>query len=246
MKNRFNVAQEKGFTLLEVLMLVIIISVLAAIGIPVYQNYTVKTTFSAVVSGALPTLAAVGTCAQTGDCVSGGTLVLPSVTPANGSASIAALAAIETAFYKTTPDPSDPTQTLAQSLGDSDAELNNDATNFSQEGWSAMPDPSRPGNVCMSQGGICGVMTVPSDVFNSYYAAWAINIPCVGTSLLCTPPTKYLATAAANQDGSVTATAVQNFGLHGETVVFVPSFFNGRIDWHTSGTCKTRAGGAIC
>lgn len=236
---------QKGFTLLEVTMLVLIISILAAISIPVYNNYTAKSSFSAVISGAMPTLAAIGTCASTGDCVSGGQLTLQGVLPTNGGSSYAAIAAIESGYYSTTIDPSSGL-TLAALYGDTPQALNSDAQSWYSSGWSAMQDPSNPSVYCMSLGGVCGIMRVPASVFNSYYAAWALNIPCIGTSVLCTAPTKYVATAAANGDGSVTATAVNNYGLKGETVVFVPSFFNGRIDWSTSGTCKTRAGGPIC
>ncbi|WP_175946662.1 prepilin-type N-terminal cleavage/methylation domain-containing protein [Caballeronia sp. BCC1704] len=71
------------------------------------------------------------------------------------------------------------------------------------------------------------------------------NLPCIGPTP-CAPPTKYVATEAADPFGVITATAVSSSGLNGETFVLIPSISGGRVDWSISGTCKTREGGALC
>ena len=49
-----------------------------------------------------------------------------------------------------------------------------------------------------------------------------------------------------NSTGTITATAQSSSGLAGETFVLIPEVSGGRVDWSRSGTCKTRAGGALC
>jgi type IV pilus assembly protein PilA len=241
----FRQPSRSGFTLIELMVVVAIVSILAATAIPAYNNYTVRSKFAEVVLATSPTKTAVTACAETGDCVSGGKISLQSQQPSNGVSSYAALAAIETAYYNTTPVSSGSTQTLAQYYGDTPQALNSDAASWYQSGWSAMINPSN-GNYCLSLNGVCGQMQVPSGVFDSYYAAWAQDIPCVGTGVMCQPPTKYVATVAAGPDGTVTATAASSSGLNGETFVLTPALSGGRVDWSASGTCKTRAGGALC
>ncbi|ABO55160.1 hypothetical protein Bcep1808_2158 [Burkholderia vietnamiensis G4] len=72
-----------------------------------------------------------------------------------------------------------------------------------------------------------------------------VNFPCVGAAP-CSPPTKYVLSAAADPTGTITATAQSSAGLNGETYVLIPSVSSGRVDWTVSGTCLTRAGGALC
>ena len=59
-----NTAQ-KGFTLIELMIVIAIIGILAAIAIPAYQNYTKKAKFSEVVLAASSVKTAVDTCYQT-------------------------------------------------------------------------------------------------------------------------------------------------------------------------------------
>ena len=66
---------QQGFTLIELMIVVAIIGILAAIAIPSYQNYTRKAHFSEVVQGASSVKLAVETCFQEqgnlGSCTAG-------------------------------------------------------------------------------------------------------------------------------------------------------------------------------
>ncbi len=55
---------QKGFTLIELMIVVAIIGILAAVAIPSYQNYTRKAKFTEIVQGASAIKLAVETCYQ--------------------------------------------------------------------------------------------------------------------------------------------------------------------------------------
>jgi type IV pilus assembly protein PilA len=61
MKNMTNKAQ-KGFTLIELMIVVAIIGILAAVALPAYQTYTKKATFSEVILATSPVKTAIQVC----------------------------------------------------------------------------------------------------------------------------------------------------------------------------------------
>ncbi|HMY62402.1 MAG TPA: prepilin-type N-terminal cleavage/methylation domain-containing protein, partial [Nitrosomonas sp.] len=59
---------QKGFTLIELMIVVAIIGILAAVAVPAYQNYTIKSRFTEVINATAPFKTAVELCVQSGNC----------------------------------------------------------------------------------------------------------------------------------------------------------------------------------
>ncbi len=62
---------QKGFTLIELMIVVAIIGILAAVAIPSYQNYTKKAKFTEVVQATAPLKQAVDECVQSQSLLAG-------------------------------------------------------------------------------------------------------------------------------------------------------------------------------
>jgi type IV pilus assembly protein PilA len=69
--------QQSGFTLIELMIVVAIIGILAAVALPAYQTYTAKAHFSEVILATGPAKTGLELCIQSGnsltDCADGGT-----------------------------------------------------------------------------------------------------------------------------------------------------------------------------
>lgn len=66
-----NTKNQKGFTLIELMIVVAIIGILAAIALPAYQGYTQKAKFTEVTNATAAAKTAVEICAQTTGTVTG-------------------------------------------------------------------------------------------------------------------------------------------------------------------------------
>jgi len=246
----------RGFTLVEMMVVVAIIGILMIVALPAYNNYSTKSKFAEVVIATAPTKTAISTCAGTGDCVSGNAISLNTnstapttvpglVVPSQANASYATMLAIQVAG------------SVYQNRGDSAATSAGYATNDNNAGMYVTVDPANPTYVCIIfLGGCYPGSDTPLTLWNQAYppnaallaaaATPGSDLPCIGASAPCSPPTKYAAAVSYDMHGVITATAQTTSGLNAETFVLVPNYSSGRVDWAASGTCKTRAGGALC
>jgi type IV pilus assembly protein PilA len=80
---------QKGFTLIELMIVVAIIGILAAVAIPAYQNYTLRARFTEITNATAPFKTAVELCVQTGPCNVAGAVAVPGTgTPARAAAGV--------------------------------------------------------------------------------------------------------------------------------------------------------------
>ena len=83
--NKMTNKTQKGFTLIELMIVVAIIGILAAVALPQYQTYTQKARFSEVTTAVGAVVTAMEVCYQTGEtaCITAGSNGIPAAAAAS-------------------------------------------------------------------------------------------------------------------------------------------------------------------
>lgn len=79
---------QKGFTLIELMIVVAIIGILAAVAVPAYQNYTIKARYTEVVNAAAPFKTAIELCINNGPCNVAGAVNVPATGAARAASGV--------------------------------------------------------------------------------------------------------------------------------------------------------------
>lgn len=261
-----------GFTLVELMIVVVIVGILGVVAIPAYNDYTTKSKFAEVVLSTGVTKDAIELCVALGNCGDQG-VTFGSASSSGGTSTVViadTLAAFEAwSLIAQSAVTSSPSLTDAAQFAANDVRLNQ-TIGLTMNECSSFPyiavgvDATGQGeNICDSL--IAGTdpqwsipvlvglgILVPASSYQAAYnqitgqAGSGTTLPCIGPDLPCRPPTKYVLSESADATGTITAVAQSSFGLAGEAYVLVPQVSGGRVDWIKSGTCQTRAGGALC
>ena len=118
-------SMQKGFTLIELMIVVAIIGILAAVALPAYQDYTKKAKFAEVISITSGYKTAVAVCAQESGALAGcssGAKGVPATAATTHVASVGVVDGVITVIPTTTTDAS-ATLILTPTLGASGAPM---------------------------------------------------------------------------------------------------------------------------
>jgi len=263
-----------AFTLVELMVVVAIIGILMVVALPAYNNYALKSKFTEVTLATAPIKTFVSTCAVSGDCVSAGAISLGgspvTSTPATHYTSIPSpmsVAQFNDFMYSILVNGGATPAQATQFVNDDGAYyaahyvMLTPSSVYNPPAQSFCFGPNNGTGTCYGLGAYAGGPAVPDTVLPlASVVSMPVNpaitptagggapasVPCVGPASGCSPSTKYVAAASSDSTGVITAAAVSGSGFKSETFVLVPSLSGGRVDWTVSGTCKTRAGGALC